>query len=65
MTESWKSETNSAARKEGVRFAAISVEEGLLILGVYEAPPDGHTSPRDASRALDAQDDALPPRNLA
>jgi hypothetical protein len=51
--------------KEGARFAAIGVEEGLLVLIVYEAAPGGPTSPRDASRALDAQDDALPPRNLA
>ena len=50
--------------KEGARFAAIGVEEGLLVLVVYEAAPNGRTSPRDASRALDAQDDALPPRNL-
>ncbi|MGZ5443550.1 MAG: hypothetical protein ACXW5U_13905 [Thermoanaerobaculia bacterium] len=50
--------------KEGARFAAIGVEEGLLVLVVYEAAPNGRTSPREASRALDAQDDALPPRNL-
>lgn len=50
--------------KEGTKFAAIGVEEGLLVLVVYEAAPDGPTSGRDASRALDAQDDALPPRNL-
>jgi hypothetical protein len=38
---------------------------GLLVLTVYEAAPGGRTSPRDASRAIDAQDDALPPRNRA
>jgi len=51
--------------KEGARFAAIGVEEGLLVQVVYEAAPDGRTSPRGASHALDAQDDAVPPRNLA
>jgi hypothetical protein len=50
--------------KEGAKFTAVDVEGGLLILTVYEAAPNGRTSPRDASRALDAQDDALPPRNL-
>lgn len=50
--------------KEGARYTAIGVEGGLLVLSVYEAAPNGCTSPRDASRALDAQDDALPPRNL-
>jgi hypothetical protein len=51
--------------KEGAKFAAVGVEGGLLVLTVYEAAPNGRTSPRDASRALDAQDDALPPRNPA
>jgi hypothetical protein len=47
-------------------FAAIGVEGGLIVLTltVYEAAND-RTSPRDVSRALDAQDDALPPRNRA
>ena len=49
--------------KEGAKFAAVSVEGGLLVLTVYEAAPHGRTSPRDASLARDAQDDALPPRN--
>jgi hypothetical protein len=50
--------------KEGAKVTAIGVEGGLLVLTVYEAAPGARTSPPDASRALDAQDDALPPRNL-
>ena len=51
--------------KEGAKFAAVGVEGGLLVLTVYEAAPNDRTSPRGASRAIDAQDDALPPRELA
>ena len=50
--------------KEGAKFTAVGVEGGLLVLTVYEAAPNGRTSLPDASRAIDAQDDALPPRNL-
>ena len=50
--------------KEGAKFTAIGVEGGLLVLTVYEAAPNGRTSRSDASHALDAQDDARPPRNL-
>ena len=50
--------------KEGAKFTAIGVEGGLLVLIVYEAAPGGRTSPPDAARAIGAQDDALPPRNL-
>jgi len=51
--------------KEGAKFTAVGVEGGLLVLTIYEAAPNGRTSPRGESRALDAQDDALPPRNLS
>jgi hypothetical protein len=51
--------------KEGAKFTAVGVEAGLIVLTVYEAAPNGHTSPRDASRALGGQDDGLPPRNRA
>ena len=50
--------------KEGAKFTPVGVEGGLLVLTVYEAAPNGRTSPRDALRAIDTQDDALPPRNL-
>jgi hypothetical protein len=50
--------------KEGAKFTAIGVEGGLLVLTVYEAAPSGRTSARDASRAIEVQDDALPPSNL-
>jgi hypothetical protein len=49
--------------KEGSKFAAVGAE-GLLVLTVYDGAPNGPSS-RDASRAIDAQDDALLPRNLA
>lgn len=48
--------------KEGTKFAAVGVEGGLLVLTVYQAAPDGRTLPRDASRAIGAQDDAPPSR---
>ena len=48
--------------REGAKFTAVGVEGGLLVLTVYEASPGGRTSPRAASRAIDAQDDALPSR---
>ena len=51
--------------KEGAKFTAIDLEGGLLVLTIYEAAPGGGTSRPETSRALDAQDDALPPRNLA
>ena len=50
--------------KEGAKYTAIGVEGGLLVLTVYEAAPGGGTSRPETSRALDAQDDALPPRKL-
>jgi hypothetical protein len=43
----------------------VGVEGGLLVLTVYEAAPDGRTSPRNASRAIEVQDDAPSPRNRA
>jgi hypothetical protein len=46
--------------KEGAKFTAIGVEGGLRVLTVYEAAPNGRTSLPDASRAIDAQDDAVP-----
>jgi hypothetical protein len=51
--------------EEGAKFAAVGAEGGLLALVVYEAAPNSRTSPPDTSRALDAQDDALLPRNRA
>lgn len=42
--------------KEGAKFTAVGIEGGLLVLTVYKAAPNDRTSPRDASRALDAQD---------
>lgn len=51
--------------KEGAKFTAVGLKGGLLVLTVYEAAPNGRTSRRDASRAIGAQDDALPRRNRA
>lgn len=51
--------------KEGAMFAAVGVEGGLLVLVVHEAAPNDRTSRPATSRALDAEDDSLPPPNLA
>jgi hypothetical protein len=51
--------------KEGAKLAAVGVEGGLLVLTGLEAALDVGASRPDTSRALDAQHDALPQRNLA
>jgi hypothetical protein len=51
--------------KEGAKFAAVGVEGGLIVLVIYEAAPNVRASRPATSRALDAEQDSLPPRNLA
>jgi hypothetical protein len=49
--------------KEGAKYTAIGVENGFLVLTVYEAAPPGGTSRPETSLLPPVQDDVLPPRN--